>query len=544
VSVRILHISDLHFGKHNSDLAESVKDRAKAIQPDLILATGDLADQPTNKLLIDAKKFLEELKKSCADRPQSDPGRPQLIVIPGNHDVRYWGNLRISDDNYRNTFAGVPVHYYFQLENVWVYGFDSSLEIRTGANGRVAAADLTRFNRLYDDLKEQHKEKFESAFKIVAIHHHPVPIKYDDSVAKWLVLTNAGEFLGEILKRKIDLVLHGHEHIRARARYGRQLRVEGPQEVPIISVGSTLKKNAGERNCFHVIEISNLGTIRVDYYGADLNQFDHAPSEPYEIISAEQAQERTFEGVRKEAGFCYSGLASITKINKDGDALRIVECHDLRVADPSKARASLHIASTSSTSGYVDMPRASAIRGNGLLKLQLTGFQVKTAKAITGEPVEWADFTIDYGRKLARNEVISYSYSWYAVNSFAMNERETRLKYSEPTPLEFTHFTVNDPIEDLAIIVQFPEDFVLPTEGPQPRVIKVDPEGPEPGIEAGLRASNALQYYESLRTASLRVRRPAIGYSYGIQWAVPASPPAPRGPVAGRLDEIINGLLS
>jgi 3',5'-cyclic AMP phosphodiesterase CpdA len=538
--MRILHISDLHFGNHNANLAESLKDLTDQLKPELILATGDLADQPTGELLGDARDFLRDLGSRCAERPKEDPDRPQVMVVPGNHDVRYLGNLRISAGKYSTIFSerGWPKSYYFQPENVWVYGFDSSLEWKSGANGKVPAKDLLAFSREYARLKNEHKGKFEQAVKIAAIHHHPLPIKYDASVARWLVLTNAAEFLGEVLNLKIDFIVHGHEHVRARVHYGKELEAEGHREIPILSVGTTLKRAPGsDPNCLYIIDLKEFGVVRVDEYAANGNQFNKKPRDSFEVISTAKASERFHSSARSKEGYSYAAVSSIAKINRDGDTFRIVECNNLLIDDPKVDRASSHIVSLPPTTGYFNMPRSSASRGSNVIGLRLTGFKRRPMNGI-----ETGELKIDFGRKLTAGETLSYEYSWYAVNADAMNEREARSKYDPPLSTEFTHFAVLDPIEELTVIAQFPDDFVVSTQNPQPRICKIGSDVRDVALEKELRDSKALHYYEALGTVALRVARPFVGYSYGIEWNIPPSPPAPSGPTAGRVEDLVKAM--
>src|SRR5262249_7314879 len=84
--MRIVQVSDLHFGNHNPELARALIDRMKSVKPNVIVATGDLADEPRSKLFDDARNFLNELASHCQEVPGEDAGRPKLILIPGNHD--------------------------------------------------------------------------------------------------------------------------------------------------------------------------------------------------------------------------------------------------------------------------------------------------------------------------------------------------------------------------------------------------------------------------------------------------------------------------
>src|SRR5439155_7174706 len=127
-------------------------------------------------------------------------------------------------------------------------------------------------------------------------------------------------------------------------------------------------------------------------------------------------------------------------------------------------------------------------------------------------------------------------------------ERESRLKYGSGWPqIEFTHFFVNDPIEELLIVARFPHDFLLEPK-PLPFVAKLRPVNEtfpftwesEPSIETQLQQANALRYIESLKIAALRVRRPEVGYSYGIQWRLPPSSPSATGQKSGQIEDVLN----
>lgn len=554
--MRILHISDLHFGAHNSDLAEDLKLRVANFVPvpDVILATGDLADQPDKALLKDARTYLEQLQSCCC---KDDHAPPQLLVIPGNHDARYYGSYRwglkyrAGASNYWQVFGDLRPDCYNPTENVWIYGFDSSLEFRTGANGRVTAKNLGQFHAQYKKLREEHGEQFDAAFKVIALHHHPAPIKYDDKQARWLTLTNAAEFLGEMLKNRVDLILHGHEHIRAMVRYGRRLRDDASREVPILSVGTALKKDPGEdRNCFYMIDIGNysssadstsegnagLHNAIVTCYEADRNAFSGDPQKPFAVVSEADTRKKYLEVQKARLGYCYGEVSSIAKVNSDGDAWRIIECHDLQI-EKKTPRASWHKISIPKTSGYIDKPRVRTIRGDGV-NATLKRFEKQK------EPEsQSAEGLIEFIPNLNKGARISYQYSWWAVNSFALNQREAAFKYGDKRRDEFTHYPVHDPIDALTIIVQFPDDPALSPRETHPRVVNLRTAQEDAVVSAKLRNGKALRYYESLRTVALRVTKPLVGYSYGIQWPVPDSPPPPGGVSAGQLEDIIKALV-
>jgi 3',5'-cyclic AMP phosphodiesterase CpdA len=71
---RIVHLSDIHFGRVDYAIAGRVLDKVGELAPDLVVVSGDLTQRAKSAEFIEAKKFLDALP------------HPQ-IVVPGNHDV-------------------------------------------------------------------------------------------------------------------------------------------------------------------------------------------------------------------------------------------------------------------------------------------------------------------------------------------------------------------------------------------------------------------------------------------------------------------------
>src|SRR5947209_3529118 len=80
--MRVLaHISDLHFGYNDELLAEALRQALVAIQPDVLVVSGDLVEHATDSEFATAREFLQTLPK------------PQ-IVVPGNHDLPFYNLFR------------------------------------------------------------------------------------------------------------------------------------------------------------------------------------------------------------------------------------------------------------------------------------------------------------------------------------------------------------------------------------------------------------------------------------------------------------------
>lgn len=90
--IRIAHLSDIHFGNNFSEATwNAVADVVIRFDPDLIVVSGDLVDDPSPAHLLAARCALSELSRLAQQRSQeknNGNGRSaELIVVPGNHDV-------------------------------------------------------------------------------------------------------------------------------------------------------------------------------------------------------------------------------------------------------------------------------------------------------------------------------------------------------------------------------------------------------------------------------------------------------------------------
>jgi 3',5'-cyclic AMP phosphodiesterase CpdA len=526
--VRIVHISDLHFGSHNESLEQNLREtQIAALRPDLIIATGDLVNTPNDEDFTKVFQFLDSLAAACTapdssgSTATSESKSPRVVVVPGNHDYGEDGVVKLWNKRlYARHSRGRTTSHYFQPENVWVYGFDSAKR-GSFSSGKIQDVELQQFHAEYTQHEQKYGEAFARAFKIVAVHHHPLPVNWDtDWRQRWLTMSNSGTLLGALLHRKIDLVLHGHEHLQARARLQSTLGGDGDWHIAVVSVGTTLKRiNSPEQNVFNLITIDETGAVELTPYEADQYAFYPGTNRTMLRTSGE-ARLRSFQAWVNREGFVYDEVASVTALNSDGDCRRIVECDDLQIVRAESPRSTEHDLRLPPTSGYIDL-------------LDVT---VPTDGRHAGmylEPTKNENVVkIKYGQNvtLATGETISYQYHWWAINAFAMDARQFQGRYADKSRLEFTHFPVTDPIRDLTVIVQFPESFT-PASTPQIRVTIANAEVKDNRewkramtVEQGLNDKKALRYVGSLRTAALRVSMPLEGYCYGIEWRVPDSP--------------------
>jgi predicted MPP superfamily phosphohydrolase len=137
--MRIIHISDLHFGHHKASLTTNLEDRIQGLAPDLILATGDFVDDPDGTLLNQALNHLKKLAEACPT--SSDPDQPTLIAVPGNHDCGLFGTIPVSGAlwYYKKVFGGVRTNFFFDKRKR--LGFNSARFGRPGIASQFRRRD-------------------------------------------------------------------------------------------------------------------------------------------------------------------------------------------------------------------------------------------------------------------------------------------------------------------------------------------------------------------------------------------------------------------
>lgn len=220
--MKIFHFSDIHAGSKKHFRQENLLQIIEEINKggfDLAIFTGDATNEGQRDEYELAQKMLNKIKVP-------------LVSIPGNHDARS-GGIKLFEE-YIGPQNGVNV-----FDDAVVIHVNSAIgDSNDGRVGRV------KFNMLKKALND-HSAK---PIKIVAIHHHILPIPMSGRERN--VLANAGDLLDLIQRADVDLVVSGHRH------YPNVYEVEN---TVFINAGtaSSAKTRYGDVNSYCVIEIGD-----------------------------------------------------------------------------------------------------------------------------------------------------------------------------------------------------------------------------------------------------------------------------------------------
>ena len=229
---KIIHISDIHFGRVDYAVAEKLIVKINELKPDLIVVSGDLTQRARSAQFIEAKEFLDKLPK------------PQ-IVVPGNHDIpmhnvfdRFFNPL----EKYKKYITD-DLEPFYSDEEIAVIGINTarSLTVKDGRiNERQIAAIRERLCQLSDEMLK------------VIVTHHPfdLPEGFDDKV-----VGRAEQAMAKLADCGADLFLAGHIHVSHIGHTATRYKLETGRSALVVQAGTaTSTRGRGEANSFNFIE--------------------------------------------------------------------------------------------------------------------------------------------------------------------------------------------------------------------------------------------------------------------------------------------------
>jgi 3',5'-cyclic AMP phosphodiesterase CpdA len=189
VAVRILHVSDLHFGtREDSSVERGLGRLVERVAPHLVVATGDLTHRGRRAQHERAAAMLRSLG-------------PEVVAVPGNHDIPYAFPARFTKpwaEFERLWQTTEPVH---AADGICVVGLNSVRPWRHQSGG-VGHAQLAR-------ATERLAAAPAGALRVVAMHHQMIG-------APWRTrkrpVARRNRVLAALLDAGAELILSGHTH--------------------------------------------------------------------------------------------------------------------------------------------------------------------------------------------------------------------------------------------------------------------------------------------------------------------------------------------
>jgi 3',5'-cyclic AMP phosphodiesterase CpdA len=233
---RILHVSDLHFGtREDPDVEAALRTLVERVEPELIVASGDLAHRGLREQLEAATRLLRSFELP-------------VLAVPGNHDLPY-------------TFPKRFIRPFAEFERLWettqpvyrspalfVVGLNSARPWRHQSGGVR--------QRQLDWAAEQLATAPDGALRVAVLHHHLLGAPWR---SRKKPVARRNHVLAFLVENGAELILAGHIH-QATMSERREFEVASPSGERAVTVaiapglGQPRPKRRGEARGLHVYE--------------------------------------------------------------------------------------------------------------------------------------------------------------------------------------------------------------------------------------------------------------------------------------------------
>lgn len=224
----IAHISDLHFGRELTSVAEGLLASLDDINPELVIISGDLTQRAKTVEFKQGQVFLQRL---CQPR----------FIIPGNHDLVAWNVLERFLYPWKKwrQYVANDLEPIMQTDSVIAAGVNTARRMGwylDWSRGRINNRQIRFVQQMMQDVPEE-------CLRIVVAHH---PFWLPDSSMKRSLIGRREQGLQGFRAAGVDLILGGHVHLAY---------VQPVDGMLVSHAGTTISNRLipGQPNSFNVI---------------------------------------------------------------------------------------------------------------------------------------------------------------------------------------------------------------------------------------------------------------------------------------------------
>jgi 3',5'-cyclic AMP phosphodiesterase CpdA len=242
--VRIVHLSDLHFGRHDPSIAEALLADINRQAPDVVVVSGDFTQVGSRQEFKLARQFLDQL-----DCP--------TFAVPGNHDVPaidIFTRLLNPYGRYRE-FIADELEPTMVISSVILLGLKTSRRMQLGWNWANGSISPTQRRSVAERLKNAPPDLIP-----IVVAHHPL-MQPELPVGKPMHLVKrSDDALTAFAELGVRLVMSGHFHRSYRREHIQAVRgasqATADRSLIVLQAGSAISTRLrDDRNGYNVVAI-------------------------------------------------------------------------------------------------------------------------------------------------------------------------------------------------------------------------------------------------------------------------------------------------
>jgi len=258
---KIVHLSDLHFGRVDESLVGPLVSAVNEAGPSLVVVSGDVTQRARAAQFREARAFLDRLP------------RPQ-VVVPGNHDVPLWDVLarfRQPLEKFRR-YVEDDLEPFYEDDEMVVAGINTARSL-TRKYGRVNERQVERLHKRLCGHGE-------GVLKVVVTHHpFDLPPGHDERE----IVGRAALAMEALASCGADLLLAGHLHVGHAGHTAERYQI-GNHSALFVQAGTatSTRVRGDESNSFNVIRVKRPH-IQVErrVWRPETESFAHGPAETF-----------------------------------------------------------------------------------------------------------------------------------------------------------------------------------------------------------------------------------------------------------------------
>lgn len=228
----IAHLSDLHFGRLDPQIADALVTSVREAGPDLIALSGDFTQRARRREFRDARAFLQALPFP-------------RVAVPGNHDVPLYDVAR----RFLRPLARYRAYIDEDVEPIYVDGEMVVIGLNTARSLTFGRGRLngTQMRRATERLRGLSPE----LIKIIVTHH---PFDLPETHTPEHLVGRAKMAMEELATVGADLFLAGHLHVSHIGSTAERYKIAGHNAL-VVQAGTISTRRRGEANSFNLIRL-------------------------------------------------------------------------------------------------------------------------------------------------------------------------------------------------------------------------------------------------------------------------------------------------